>query len=245
MKKKPIIITTIIIIIAAYIFYRNYDGSPGELPSEEQIIQAINKEFSKASVYEVLDRIQLDNKYAYVPFVSASGQYGMSFWVWEKFKWTIGRVDTSGSPYVWKLNKKDPSKQFIVWNFDPQGLVSGMDYYLIRNRNAGSNGSYEYYTPRIQMKRSINLEENSYGALPFPEEWASLVLEDMKINKYEGLAASLFGNHSRSMMYVGWLPHYNMEKAAGTNTTTSSSSSYSKKSLDLQFALVLNKVELE
>lgn len=245
MKKRFVMIAVIIFIIGAYNLYQNYDGRPGELPSAEHVIQAINQEFDKANADEVLDLIQLDSKHAFIPFVSAGGQYGISYWVWENFKWTIGRVDTGGGPYIWKLDRKDPSKQFVVWNFNPQGIISGMDYYLIRERDAGSSGGNEFYTPRIQMKWSpMHVEAKSYGALPFPEEWASLMKEDMRVNHTGGSDLFLFGRNSRSMMHVGWLPLYNKESNTVADTV-SSTHGYSSKHLDLEFIGILNTADLE
>lgn len=246
MKKRLLITAIIFFVIAANYLYQNVDGSPGKLPSREHAVKVINEVLDQADVREVMEMIQLDSHHAFVPFVSMSGQLGMSYWVWEKFKWRVGRVDMNGSPHIWKLDKRDPSKHYFVWHYNPEGIISGLTYYLIRERNARSIGGNNFYTPRIQMESPfLNLEEKPYGALPFPEEWASIVREDMSVNGSGQRDVSLFGGSKVSMLHVGLLPQYNEKKAAEHFSSSSHSYTYSNKYLDLEFVWILNQSELE
>lgn len=224
------------------------DGRPGPLPDTERAMTEINLTLSNAGrngvqAKLVVDQIQLDQKHAFVPFISNSGDYSMSFWVWEKYKWRIGRIDTSNGPYVWKLSDKEPSRHFLVWNMQPDGWVEDFSFYFIRERKVGRSNGKDYYTPRIQLEMPIDFDEHPYGAVPYPDHWAKLMKELQRDSHKDDYGLLTFGGQNAGQFQLYWLPV--LTERAAESTGSSSYGYTSSADLNFDFVLILNEEQLE
>jgi len=214
MKRKLMIIAVFLLVAAGIGFVIRFDGLPGPMPDSEEARLAINQALDSSGsetrhqshAVQILDRLQLDKRHAVVPYISKSGAYSLSFWVWDKYKWRVGRIDTGGGPYIWKLSEKDPSRHYLVWNMNPKGYIRDFSFYMIRERSAGRDNGIDYYKPRIQMKLPVELDAHPYGAVPYPEHWAKLLEEEwlLQRNKEQGLLSLL--NRTEVTTGIGWLP---------------------------------------
>ncbi|MEK3883386.1 hypothetical protein [Paenibacillus sp. PL2-23] len=241
-RRRWLAVIALILAATAVIFFRTYDGKPGPIPSEDEAAEAMNLSHWKADAEVVLDRIRLDGRQLFVPYVSSSGKYGMGFLEWSKGKWRVTRVDPGGRPELRILNHSDPSQRYIVWNLNPLGKMEQIRFYIIRDRNAGMSSGVYYYTPRVQMEERVDLTERPYGALPFPEDWADIVREETRwsqISTGDVLDYLLSGLSSRqSTLRLGWIPDY----AEGASPR----SGYSKSGDDnTQFLLIMDDQDLE
>ncbi|GKU76480.1 hypothetical protein [Paenibacillus sp. L3-i20] len=241
--KKKLIIASIILVLAALYAFRNYDGKPGHFLSVQDTLESINNYYVEAGANEILDVIHLDSSHVYVPFISISGNYSMSFWIWDRMKWRVVAVDTNGYPYIWKLSQSDPTKQFIMWNTHPKKPISEIDFYLIRERTYHIENGVSFYTPRVQLRQSASMKESTYGTLTFPKEWQEIAEVDAYAKREDsGILSTLIGNNQISKLYVGWLPHYN-----GNSEDLGSfySSSTMNRNWQLESIRMLNESELE
>ncbi|MCR2806571.1 hypothetical protein [Paenibacillus soyae] len=211
-RRKWLAVIAVILAAVAFIFIRTYDGRPGAIPSAEEAAAAINQYEPEADAEVVLDRIRLDDRQLFVPYVSGRGTHGMGFLKWEKGEWKVTRVDPGGSPELRILDHSNPSERYIVWNINPQEQMEQIRFYLIRERNAGMSSGIYYYTPRVQMEETADLTKRPYGALPFPEDWADILREEKRMNQAlpGGVLDQLFsGMPSRhAMLQMGWFPDY-------------------------------------
>ncbi|RJE85118.1 hypothetical protein D3P07_21340 [Paenibacillus sp. 1011MAR3C5] len=240
MKIKVLIVAALALIAAAVIGYSQSDGKPGALPDEQIMVNAINGMYNQGEVEQLVAVDLLDSRHAFVPFVSEYGEHGMSFWEWEKHEWRLTRVDDNGMPHIWKLDDKDPRKRVFVYHINPRDKMERLTFYLLRDRNAYGHYNDFFYVPRIQMELPVVLNEQNYGAIPFPEEWAQLMEADQKQSRaVNDLIGSMFSTQQRSMMYTGWIPDYWGGK-------TSSGRGYSKSGgEDVEFVPILNEAQLE
>jgi len=241
---KAVIIAAVgvaIVAVAAVIGYSPWEGKAGALPDEQYMVNAINETYNQGKVEQLAAVDLLDSKHAFVPFVSEYGEYGMSFWKWEKRAWRLTRVDDNGMPHIWKLDEKDPRKRVFVYHIDPKDKMEQLTFYLLRDRNAYGHYDDFFYIPRIQLELPLTLAEQNYGAIPFPEEWAQLIESDLKQSRrpVNGLFGSMFGTQQRSMMYTGWIPDYFEDRVR-------SNRGYSKSGdVDVEFVPIINESQLE
>lgn len=241
MKIKVLIVAVIGVIAASTYWFSQWDGKPGPLPDEQNIMNAIDGMSDEVEVKHLAAAELLGSKHAFVPFISLNEEHGMSFWEWEKHKWRLKRVDNNGMPHIWKLDDKDPSKRVLVYHINPKDKIEKLSFYLLRDRKAYSRPQHSFYMPRVQIELPVSLEDQNYGAIPFPEEWAQLMEADRKQHRSSGdVFNSVFGMQQPSMLYVGWLPDYK-EGAA-----PASGRGYSKSGgVDVEFILIINEAELE
>ncbi|NBI29060.1 hypothetical protein [Chengkuizengella marina] len=200
-KKKLLFVIGISIIL--FLFYWFYLAKPNAIPSNDQLIEKMNK-FPETSVNNIQDKILLDETHLFVPFISDSNDYGASFWVWQKHKWEVMSIDLKGRPSVWKINKKDFSTYFFVWNIHPEDRVQHLKFYLIKDRGYTMANGIEKYHPKIQMETTISMETTSYGINPLPTEWIHVMdsFTHIKSNKaIEFFINQLFPKHD---LYFGW-----------------------------------------
>ena len=93
----------------------------------------------------------------------------------EKDKWRVASIDTNGRPMVWKIDRNDPSSYQFVWNIHPEDQLSSIHFYLIRDRGYHITEGIEHYYPRVQMETKISLQEKSYGLIPLPDDWVTVM----------------------------------------------------------------------
>lgn len=238
------LLTVVILLIAAVviIYLRTYDVKPGPIPSVDDIIEELNLYDSKTDAAVVLNIVKLTEQQVFIPFISSKGNYGMGFLKWEKRKWSVARVDTSGKPEVRVTNHSDPSARYVVWNNNPLEQVKEFHFYLIRDRNAGMSHGIYFYVPRVQMEMLVNMADHPYGAMPFPDEWVDIIRDNDKLGKASGtnIMDNIFSQSlsQPSTLYVGYLPVYADD--------ASKFGSFSKNGdEDTEFMMIINENELE
>lgn len=247
MKWKLIIVTAILLVAAALLFFWQYDGKPGPLPNYEEAVAEINQALSnsertKVEAEQILDMIQLDRRHAFVPYISKGGQHSVSYWVWEKYKWRVGYVSTSGGSDIWKLSKNDPSRHYLVWNMQPDGMIEDFSFYFIRERNAGRSNGIDYYTPRIQMEHPVDFDEHPYGAIPYPNDWTKLIKDEQKHSRMERQTLFSFEEQYENAS-IYWQPILTDKPIHTANFSTSSSIFLDNIIVD--FVWILNDEQLE
>jgi hypothetical protein len=246
MKWKLIITAGILVLAAVILFFRQYDGKPGPLPNYKEASARINQALSNserigAEAEQILDMIQLDRRHVFIPYISKGGQYAVSFWVWEKHKWRVGKVDTNSGPHIWKLSENDPSRHYLVWNIRPEGEIEDFGFYFIRERNAGRSNGIDYYTPRIQMEHPVDFSKQPYGAIPYQDHWVKLMREEQRQGRTGGL--KLFSFEVRNTAHIYWLPVLAEKPLKEANFSTGSTTFLDDINTD--FVLILNEEQLE
>jgi len=241
---KKLVMVPILLVIIAFVVYLFYDGKPKQFPSTAQAIKAMNQLYTEANVRIITDVIPLDSRHVFVPYISGDNLYGMSFWVWDRFQWKLGRIDTRGEPYIWKINERDASTHYIVWNMDPQDELRELKYYLIGERDFHSSESLETYRPRIQIEKTISLQKKNYGVFPFPKDWAELVNENLRLSKAVRPTSFFQMNSPSSSLYVGWIPYGHQGKVTFPENTVNGSG-FDSGGINIDFVRILNESELE
>lgn len=246
MKRKPVFVTAILLIAAAILFFWHYDGQPGPLPDYEEAAAEINEALSpfdlRAEAKQILDMIQLDRRHVFVPYITKGGHYAVSFWVWEKHKWRVGSVDTDGGPRIWKLSENDPSRHYLLWNMRQEGQISDFSLYFIRERNAGRSNGIDYYTPRIQMEHSVDLDDHPYGAIPYPEDWIKLIKDEQKHSRKKRQTLFSFEQQYDNAS-IHWMPTIREEPLDVSIFSTRSVIFLDNMNFD--FVMFLNEEQLE
>ncbi|WHY77932.1 hypothetical protein QNH20_01775 [Neobacillus sp. WH10] len=225
MQKKWIWATALLGVVAlsSVIIYWFYFSKPASFPTNEQLIREINQILPEASASVIQDTVNADARHKFVPFISEEGNYGVSYWGWEKHKWQVVSVDTTGEPHVWKVKSDDPSTYHLVWNIHPDDQVSYLKFYFMRDRGFLVSNGVETYDPKIQMEKKVTLQEKTYGALKLPNEWVELMNSIIKIDSAK--APGVFFNiiPANNSLYFGWTPYDKLDQAAILNRSVNGS----------------------
>lgn len=192
------------IILGLFLVYWFYLAKPAPFPSDESLLEEMNGLFSAAEARTIQDKITLDKKHVFVPFISADEDYGVSYWVWEKHSWSLASIDTTGEPHVWKLDPKDPSSYHFVWNFHPKDEIKKLHFYMVRERGYHITEGVHTYYPGVQMMENVTLEQ-SYGVKQMPPSWASVMDAHVAVEK--GRQPNGPFNYTNSTFGFGWFPH--------------------------------------
>lgn len=139
------------------------------------MIKEINHIFPQANVKEIQDTIELDEKYVFVPFISEENKYGVSQWVWQKREWKLARVNTGGEPHSWRIEDGDFSTSHLVWNIAPETSIEKLEFYLIKDWSFHISEGIDYYDPGVQLEELVELSDTSFGAMPLPDSWSSIL----------------------------------------------------------------------
>ncbi|WML48801.1 hypothetical protein RCG23_01310 [Neobacillus sp. PS3-34] len=234
----------VVVIMAAITIYWFYFSTPGAFLKNEQMISEINNIFPTAAVNVIQDTIRVDEQHIAVPFISKENRYGLSYWAWQKHKWKVLLIETSGEPRVWKIDSNDPSTYTIVWNIHPDDRISNITFYLDGERNYHVTDGVENYFPKVQMEKKVPIGKNSYGAIKLPREWVTLMTT---INKVESAKQtnSIFSNLvPQSGLVLGWTPYNKSHKEAFPGYTVNGGS-YGNGNIDIDFIRVLSGNEIE
>ncbi|MDZ5471560.1 hypothetical protein SM124_07345 [Bacillus sp. 31A1R] len=206
-KQTIYFMSSLFLIVALATVYWFYFSAPKAFPSEQQLISKMNALFAEAEVSEILDELFLDESHAYVPFKTDKGAYGSSYWVWKNRKWQVSTIEGSGQPILWTPNERKPSKQFLVWNIDPNDEVDSIDFYLIKKRNYFVSDGIHTYEPQVQMKHAVILKEKNYGILQIPNDWVKFIDSSYHVQKQK-TQTSIFGDFfQQPNHYIGWRPY--------------------------------------
>jgi len=230
MTKKKIWSLGFFIILLSIIVYWFYFSRPTSFPTNQQLIEEMNRIFPKATASIIQDTIPIDEHHVLVPFISNNEYYGLSYWVWKNHKWQVASIDTKGEPMLWKLNRNDPSSFYFVWNIDPKDQLSSIHFYLIRDRGYRIAEGIERYYPRVQMEKRVPIQEKSYGLMQLSDEWVTFM------NAYK--------QFPEQNMFFGWIPYdqTNNETFPGSSVN---GTSYVNGKVDLEHVMIVGKGDIE
>lgn len=91
------------------------------------------------------------------------------------------------------------------------------------------------------MKTSISLQDQSYGVMPFSEEWIEVISTFKILEKGNNQSSWLFPRQQRS--YIGWM-HFDIHGESNFPERSVNGSSYTKN-INLDFVRILNEGDLE
>jgi hypothetical protein len=243
-KKIMIFVGLGILILISSIIYWFYFAKPTAFPSNDQLLKEINHSLPEASADVIQDIVYVDDRHVVVPFISKEKGYGLSYWVWQKHKWTAASITSDGEPVVWKLEKNDPSTYHLVWNFHPNDEISYLKFYLKRDRGYQISNGIENYFPGVQIEQKVSLQGNSYGVLQLPEEWISFI--DPLINLESAKQPNSFDFFVDNYLYFGWVPYDKTDLVVRPNWGGSAHSfGFSGGSVDIDFVRFLDEMEIE
>jgi hypothetical protein len=170
------------------------------------LIKEINHIFPEANVKEIQDTIEVDEKHVFVPFISEENKYGVSHWVWQKREWELTSVNTGGEPRSWRIEDGDFSTTYLVWNIAPETSIEKLKFYLIKDRTFHITEGIEYYDPGVQLEELVKLSSTSYGAMPLPDSWSSIMASYTKLERARqpDIFSDFFIEH---YMYFGWMAY--------------------------------------
>ncbi|MBE4910576.1 hypothetical protein IMZ08_21285 [Bacillus luteolus] len=246
-KKFVYIFIGLIFVLISTFIYLSYFSHPSSFLSEKQLIEEINSTFPDANVNKIQGIFDVNEKNKYVPFISNNNSYGKSFWVWDKYKWRVAYIDTTGEPHIWKVNKRDPSSYHFVWNIHPDDQLKHINFYMIRDRGYSyTQVTKEMYYPRVQMQQTVSFEEETYGVLKIPEEWATFVrsINDTQLAKQSNLDVFFNQFSWEQHVYYGWIP-YDQENKEAFPEKSVNGSGYSNGDIEIDYVMILNEWEVE
>ncbi|MFJ7936562.1 hypothetical protein [Sporosarcina sp. NPDC096371] len=182
-KRKLFAAGLLAVLLASAVLTWFYFSKPTSFPANDQLVETINNTMPQAEADMIQDSIYVDAQHVFVPFISKKGDYGVSYWVWQKAKqkWKVGSISTSGEPLLWRIDKKDPSTYYFVWNIHPDDQLDAVQFYLVRDRGYHISDGKENYFSKVQMEKKESLQEKSYGVLNFPDEWVSFINPLMRV----------------------------------------------------------------
>ncbi|MDF2607140.1 MAG: hypothetical protein K0S34_1335 [Bacillales bacterium] len=236
-----IVILTVVLISFAYRFYPT---KPTSFPNQNQAIKEINSVFLDAKPSKILDTITVENGHILVPFLSENNDYSISYWRWQNKRWEIVSVFEGGEPKILKIKQNDPSTYYFFWNMHPDDQIKTIDFYLSKNRNFIVTNGTEFYFPRIQMKKSVSLQNKPYGYLRLPKEWADVINTEIKINSANQPAFEFDEIPFDQNMTFGWIPYDNQNKEKLPKKSFNGSSFSNGRDVS-EFVIMLNESELE
>lgn len=243
-KKRKSIVIALCVLLVMVLIYWFYFSPPVPFPTNEQLAKDMNRVFPEAAVSSIQDTIVVDDRHVVVPFISDTNDYGLSYWVWQKRKWQVGMIDTNGDPIIWITDRNDLSSYQFVWNIHPEDQLGSMEFYLIRDRGYQISGETEFYSPKVQMKKNIFLDEKSYGVMSLPKDWATFMNSIKKVESAN--QSGLFVNdfYSVQNMYFGWIS-YNQSGKETYPEHSGNGSGYGNGLVDREFLRTLDHDELE
>ena len=134
MKKKLWILIGlgILVVLSSAIIYWFYFSKPVTFPTNEQLVEEINSIFPEAAASVIQDTIPIDEHHVVVPFISDKEDYSLSYWVWQKGKWSAESIHSNTCMYLvqshlvslWlKIESTNPTGSFKVPRDDGRGLA--------------------------------------------------------------------------------------------------------------------------
>jgi len=205
-KKRLVLISIFVIVLVISLIYWITSINPSSFPDKEVLVKEINHIFPEANVTEIQDTIALDEKHVFVPFISEENKYGVSHWVRQQRKWEIARVNTGGEPHSWRIENENLSTTYLVWNISPDLPIEKLKFYLIKDRSFHITEGIDYYDPGVQLEKIVELSSTSYGAMPLPDSWSSIMASYTKLEsaRQPDIFSNFFIEH---YMYFGWMAY--------------------------------------
>jgi len=231
-----------LVLAAAFLLYWFYFSTPEAFPVKEELVNQINLVFPDASPKTIQDTVFLDDQHVFVPFITKSNEYGVSYWAWERHKWQAINIDTVGEPRLWRVDKNDPASYYFVWNIHPSDSISKMKFYFVRDRAFHVQGGVSSYTPKIQMEKEEITQGKSYGIMKLPNEWITTMTSIQKAESASqpDLFSSIF---PRGNMYFAFTPfHESGEEASMMNSVNGNG--YQNGDITVDFIIYMNQLEV-
>ncbi|MCT8137605.1 hypothetical protein H1D32_07495 [Anaerobacillus sp. CMMVII] len=245
MKQKKIWIPTsiaiLLVVMGSSYFY--FFSKPTEFLPENVLIERINS-FYPSHEIEVQDVVFLGDTHVFVPFIS-NGRHGSSFWIWKNRSWELGEINTIQQPYVWKLDPKDPSKYFVVWNIAVDNDMKEFDIYLVNKRGYRVSYDVHHYSPRVQLSFTVDYEtvENSYGVTTLPNDWMTFLDSFLKVENSKQPDPSIFSFFQPSSVYFAWMPYDENREVSFPNSPNGTGHGFGEH--HLQYLSTIPDYELE
>lgn len=243
MRKKLVWVTIGIALIVLLFIYLFFFSKPTPFPTQEQLVEEMNHFFPEARAATIQESISIDERHTLVPFISETGDYGLSYWVWQKRNWRVDRIDTKGGPMVWEINSRKPSSYYFVWNINPNHFLQTIDFFMIRERGYRVIDGKETYYPRIQLKTNVSLQDQTYGVLPLPEDWVTVTESFLKVSppaQKDFFFNQLFPDQH---LFFGWSAYDRLGNVSFP--TELNGNSFSNGKLNIDYVLILNEENLE
>jgi hypothetical protein len=205
-RKLFLIIFVCLLIVISGIVYWFYYKDPEPFLDDKVFSREITSVLDRVQVKTIQDRVFLDERHVFVPYITENNKYGMSYWEWRNNKWRLLYGASTGEPRLVKLDMDKPSTYYFAWNIHPSDKLESIDFYLLKERSYRVSNGNDLYQPGILLKRSLKLTEKTYGVLKLPEEWASYLVASSSYEK---------GTHSDSILgsfiptptnHFGWMP---------------------------------------
>jgi len=238
MNKKRIIGLVIIFVIGLGTFYF-YDREPTPFLTDEEIVEVLNKQDINSTV-KVLDVLEAEKSYRFVPFTTEDDRSGMSYWAFKLSGWKLVGYEWNGYLKVWQLRPNDPTSYYFIWHFAPQEEAKQMNIFFLQDRFYSISGdNNQFYTPHIQLEMNIDLTENLYGLQPIPEKWLNIISAMTPI-KQDSLFSSMLSTPSSYYFGMQTVDERGQEVYLDTGQ---SSSSYWLEGADFHVDYVMNVQE--
>ncbi|OEF96114.1 hypothetical protein [Desulfuribacillus alkaliarsenatis] len=205
-KKSRFLAIIVIFLVSAGYLYFYFFSKPTEFLKEDDLIETINRYNYNPDAIEIQDIIFLGDTHVFVPFIHEHG-YGTSYWFWKNRKWELAGVSTIQQPTLWKVNPKDPSTYVVLWNINPDNLMTTFDIYLLNRRGYIVSNYVHRYTPGVQLHFSVPFEKDvkSYGVQSLPKEWIAFLDSFLKVEKSKYPTTLFSFQHSR--INYRWIPY--------------------------------------
>ncbi|MCA0972407.1 hypothetical protein LCM20_17570 [Halobacillus litoralis] len=171
MKKKWLWAGAGVVVLVALV-YLFLVKSPSSFPNEKVVVAGINNAFPEAKASEVQGVIEVSETKRFVPFRTEQNLYGKSLWVWNGAEWKAENIRVDQEPELWEVERGKSSTYHFIWNVDPDTTIETFEFYLLRDRNYRVSDGVKTYMPGVQMKKVVDLTDQSYGVLKMPEEWS-------------------------------------------------------------------------
>jgi len=243
-KRRLLVVALLVVLLLSVFLFWFYFSKPSAFPTNDQLIQEINDTFPRTAVDIIQDRVSVDERHVFVPFITEKDDYGVSYWVWKQRKWRAESISGDGQPHMWKINKKDPSTYHFIWNMHPDNQLDSADFYLIRDRGYRGTGDVWSYYPRIQMREKIFLQEKSYGVLQFLDEWVSFLNPFMKVESAKQPGVFFNGFYPEQQLLFGWVSYDSMGESTYPKNGLNGGL-YSSYGGDIEYVRFLNEGEVE
>jgi hypothetical protein len=206
-RRKPfLIIFVCFLVLLSGLVYWFYYKDPKPFLNDKALSREITSRMDRVQVKTIQDKVFLDERHVFVPYVTKNNKYGMSYWEWKNNKWRLLHGSSTGGPRLLKLDLDKPSTYYFAWNIHPSDKMESINFYLLKERSYRISNSNHLYQPGILLKHSLELSDKTYGVLKLPEEWASYLLTS---NSYEKSTHpdSILGRFIPTPTnYFGWMP---------------------------------------
>jgi hypothetical protein len=183
-----------------------YSQDPKPFLSNIEIKKEIVKIFPGGGVKEIQNRVYIDDKHVFVPYITERNTYGMINWEWKRNEWSLTSVETNtDDPKLLKIKTNHTLKRYLIWNINPTYNINQINFYLTRKRQFSVTEGVSKYEPRIQLKLKKKINESSYGVLRLPKSWERIMNDDSLLNSPKQFDSIFSSFIPPTSMMVSWI----------------------------------------